>query len=506
MTADRPQGHAFISYVHEDSDLVDALEAFLEASGIRVWRDKNELWPGDEWKIEIRRAIQRNALAFIACFSEASTAKDRSYQNEELVLATEEYRLRRPGHPWLFPVRFSDIEPPPYDLGAGKTLDALQRTDLFGDTREPNLGRLAMSVSRVINPAAQATARPDPQRDSPAASMPPAANHQETEPARTKSGELKRLLRDPTKDIELDEYFTTLADETRQACLDPAEFPTTSDVLRQGNAAAARFVIERCDRYWELSQALCEAMAVGCAWGTREHDALLARSMKVIGNTTPLEGGQQVLLDLRAYPRILTLYAGALGALARDNFQALHAITIGAKHRRDGQTVPLVGVCNIWLAFSTADWVASAVARHTDGSPLTDDEIEGLTRRSGGRRTPVSDDLHNRLRTVVRQVLPDDDDYDALQHGGVGPARHRQHRCGSCHTEQGQEVASLHACSPLVRRQLSQRALGAVCCHWGETSPLVFLVPGTADGAAGTIRRAAPAPLVSAAVAENPSN
>jgi hypothetical protein len=73
---------------------------------------KNELWPGDEWKIEIRRAIQRNALAFIACCSEASTAKDRSYQNEELILASEEYRLRRPGRPWIFPVRFGDVEPP----------------------------------------------------------------------------------------------------------------------------------------------------------------------------------------------------------------------------------------------------------------------------------------------------------------------------------------------------------------------------------------------------------
>jgi hypothetical protein len=412
MSVEPTEGHAFISYVHEDSDEVDALEAFLEASGIHVWRDKNELWPGDEWKVEIRRAIQRNALAFIACFSEASTARHRSYQNEELILATEEYRLRRPGRPWLFPVRFGDVVPPPYDLGAGKTLDALQRTDLFGATREPNLGRLAMSVGRVIHPAPTTAAS----SNSTAETLTPTATdfppEDEAPPLRPAPSDIKKLLRDPTRDIELDDYFTSLVDEARQSCLDPVEFPTTSDALRQGKAPAAQFVVERCDRYWEIVEPLCEAILIGCAWGPPEHGALLARTMKVIANTTPIEGGQQVLLDLRAYPRILVLYAGAIGALARDNLRTLHAITVDAKHRREGQNVPVIGVCNIWLPFSSADWIASAVARHTDGVPASAEEIEAFARRSGGRKTPVSDEIHTRLRDISRQVLPDDDDYD----------------------------------------------------------------------------------------------
>lgn len=88
--------HAFISYVHEDSDAVDDLVSFLEAAGIQVWRDRQQLWPGDEWKAQISRAIQRDALAFIACFSEKSVARAKSYQYEELVLAVEEYRQRTP--------------------------------------------------------------------------------------------------------------------------------------------------------------------------------------------------------------------------------------------------------------------------------------------------------------------------------------------------------------------------------------------------------------------------
>ena len=61
-------GHAFISYVREDSNRVDQLQRRLEAAGIPVWRDTADLWPGEDWRAEIRRAISDNALVFIACF------------------------------------------------------------------------------------------------------------------------------------------------------------------------------------------------------------------------------------------------------------------------------------------------------------------------------------------------------------------------------------------------------------------------------------------------------
>lgn len=49
-------GHVFLSYVHEDTDEVDRLGAVLAAQGILVWRDRDNLWPGQSWKIEIRKA------------------------------------------------------------------------------------------------------------------------------------------------------------------------------------------------------------------------------------------------------------------------------------------------------------------------------------------------------------------------------------------------------------------------------------------------------------------
>ena len=111
-------GHAFISYVREDSGEVDVLQKMLEAAGIPVWRDTSNLWPGEDWRAKIRGAISRDALVFIACFSSHSAARQQSYQNEELLLAIDQLRRRRPDDPWLIPVRFDDCDVPDFELGA----------------------------------------------------------------------------------------------------------------------------------------------------------------------------------------------------------------------------------------------------------------------------------------------------------------------------------------------------------------------------------------------------
>src|SRR5688572_12148291 len=100
------QRHAFLSYVREDKARVDALQEALEAAGVEVWRDTKDLWPGQDWAARIRAAIKADALAFVACFSTNSQAREKSYQNEELLIAVDEYRLRPPTTQWLLPVRF----------------------------------------------------------------------------------------------------------------------------------------------------------------------------------------------------------------------------------------------------------------------------------------------------------------------------------------------------------------------------------------------------------------
>ena len=142
-------GHAFISYVHENSRKVDHLQRTLESAGIRVWRDIDDLWPGEDWRAKIREAISQGALVFIACFSKESVARSKSYQYEELTLAIEEIRKRSPEASWFMPVRLDDCEIPDLDIGGGKTLRSIQRADLFGpDAKKAE--RLVVAVFRIL--------------------------------------------------------------------------------------------------------------------------------------------------------------------------------------------------------------------------------------------------------------------------------------------------------------------------------------------------------------------
>ena len=143
-------GHAFISYVREDSHHVDRLQRRLEEAGVRVWRDTADLWPGEDWRAKIRQAITDDALVFIACFSRQSLARAKTYQNEELTLAIEQLRMRAPDDPWLIPVRLDDCEIPNRDIGAGRTLTSIQRADLFGDRADEGATRLVAAVLRIL--------------------------------------------------------------------------------------------------------------------------------------------------------------------------------------------------------------------------------------------------------------------------------------------------------------------------------------------------------------------
>jgi TIR domain len=146
-------GHAFISYVHDDADRVDRLQQFLKDAGIRVWRDTDSLWPGDIWRDKIRQAITSDALVFLACFSTASVARTRTYQNDELLLAIEEFRQRPAGSRWLIPIRFDECEIPNVDIGGNLTLRSIHRADLFDDRFDEGARRLVASVQRILGPA-----------------------------------------------------------------------------------------------------------------------------------------------------------------------------------------------------------------------------------------------------------------------------------------------------------------------------------------------------------------
>jgi HEAT repeat protein len=124
--------HAFISYVRENSPVVDRLANELRAHGVTVWLDRNNIEPGARWHDAIKNAI-RGGKYFIACISQESNARDRTYMREEITLAREELRLRPSDTIWFIPVLLNDTTIPSLSISKVEDLSDLNFVKLYED-------------------------------------------------------------------------------------------------------------------------------------------------------------------------------------------------------------------------------------------------------------------------------------------------------------------------------------------------------------------------------------
>jgi len=122
----------FISYVREDSEVVDRIAAELRREGIDVWLDRTHLLPGDRWAQVIQEAISDGDF-FIACFSAAFASRKQTYMAEELLIAIDQLRKRPYSRRWFLPVLLGDCEVPKIPIGPGDTLRSLHAVDFSLD-------------------------------------------------------------------------------------------------------------------------------------------------------------------------------------------------------------------------------------------------------------------------------------------------------------------------------------------------------------------------------------
>jgi len=100
----------FLAHATEDKPQVRKLRRKLKAAGFIAWLDEVDLLPGQNWQIEIPRAIKQSAI-FIACFSKRSILK-QGYVQKEFRLALNAYAERPLGSIFLIPLRLDDCELP----------------------------------------------------------------------------------------------------------------------------------------------------------------------------------------------------------------------------------------------------------------------------------------------------------------------------------------------------------------------------------------------------------
>lgn len=397
--------HVFISYVQEDADRVDQLCELLDAAQIPYWRDRNNLDPGVHWKQKIREAIRSDSLVFLACFSAQSLAREKSYMNEELTLAIEEYRLRPPAKTWLIPVRLDDVKVPDLDLGAGRSLGDLHFVSLFGEAFAAEGVRLASTISRM-------TGGPTPD----AATIRAAVSEAD---AAHRPAMLRQLAKDTAlnsaRRIELDDLLSQEITRILTAMRDENQFPIRS--LQGTTEEVTVRAVEFASSYWELTRPLCWGLQVVARYAPSDAFTPWATAIGTLaGEATRDRNGNTLLLDLRYLPVLYTLLTGALAAIGQERWDNLKALVVDTTimNKYQDQRLPLVDAVTPYAPFAADSGllVPNALARSVayDEDPATALNAF-VTSQQTKYHTPVADWLHHLLRPAFEEQFPDDEIY-----------------------------------------------------------------------------------------------
>ncbi|WP_144765941.1 toll/interleukin-1 receptor domain-containing protein [Curtobacterium sp. 9128] len=393
--------HAFISYVKEDKDAVDRLCRVLDRAGVPYWRDRKDLAPGDAWRAKIRSAIRDGSLVFLACFSDQSRARSKSYMNEELTLAVDEFRQRPPGATWLIPVRFDEGEVPEWDLGAGRSLTDLNYADLFGESYAEEAAGLVASVTAVIgtevDPSVQVSAV--------------VAEADTDERSALLRWHTKAMLPDSSRHIVLDDL---IRQETRRVvdALTGPDFPTSPNGVPQEQMLA--FAVEQALEMVRLVEPLCWSMQVAGRWAEPSTMRLWCDALKSVAAAgTQVQSGYTVLVALRSLPALTLLTTGVLAAHASgrwDNVHALTSLTIPDQRR---QAELLVNLVTPWNAFDSNELLPNVLARsNRDGSDASVHFASLRAGRTPKLLTPISDWLMAWLQPCFDEQFASNAEYE----------------------------------------------------------------------------------------------
>lgn len=400
--ADSEGKHVFVSYVHEDKKEVDALCKILDAAQIPYWRDRTDLGPGDAWRAKIRQAIRDGSLVFLGCFSDNSRAKPKSYMNEELTEAVEQFRKMPPGRTWLIPVRFDGGEVPEWDLGAGRLLSDLNYSDLFGDDHIANAARLVTTIHRLMG------------EKQPDAATALAAVEQATDADRTDLLRrlTKEMLLDPLREIELHDLVSHEVRRITEALSDDARVAAFNGTTEE---QLLKFVREAED-LWRISQPFIASLHVAARWGRPDALDPWANGLRSIVQAANRQaGGSTAMIELRHVPGVVAIMTAAMTCVAAGKWENLRVLLAdrAIKDRYQEGTEFIFEATHPYKPFDNNQLISLTLAH----SAKTGADIEELVGQVLGKKvsqfyTPASEWVYEILKPIFKDQMSDSETYD----------------------------------------------------------------------------------------------
>ena len=97
----------FLCHAHADRDAVRALYTRLTDDGVDAWLDKEKLLPGQDWELEIKKAV-READVVVVCLSKQFN--QRGFRQKEVRLALDTAMEMPEGEIFIIPARLEECE------------------------------------------------------------------------------------------------------------------------------------------------------------------------------------------------------------------------------------------------------------------------------------------------------------------------------------------------------------------------------------------------------------
>ncbi|MBI3165705.1 MAG: toll/interleukin-1 receptor domain-containing protein [Chloroflexi bacterium] len=107
MTADKRPLKVFLCHAHADRDAVRALYTRLTNDGVDAWLDKEKLLPGQDWELEIKKAV-READVVVVCLSKQFN--QAGFRQKEVRLALDTAMEKPEGEIFVIPARLEECD------------------------------------------------------------------------------------------------------------------------------------------------------------------------------------------------------------------------------------------------------------------------------------------------------------------------------------------------------------------------------------------------------------
>lgn len=194
---------------------------------------------------------------------------------------------------------------------------------------------------------------------------------------------LKKYLVDDRHRIRLHDFVMQEV-ENLNAELSDEHFP----VKREEMPVSKEELNRRLQQYESLIEIVQSMMIYGCYWGDKSQEKIWMKCLERIANPHGATDGMVAWLNLRLYPALLLLYSGGIASIATEKYGTFS--TLLTKRSIDGN-VPLV--LNLYNYSVFADGTSEYISGYEN------------------HYTPVSSYLFEVLREPLREILPQDVDY-----------------------------------------------------------------------------------------------